>query len=124
DHHDAEQLYRMLEQEAVPLFYQRDLDGIPRGWLQLVKESIRTIAPQFCTKRMVKDYVETLYRPAMTRTPSIWGDWSAPRGTLESSVSRNSRSFHADLPFLHSVRLRLSTCHRRRVGFILGTEGS
>jgi starch phosphorylase len=72
DHHDAEQLYRMLEQEAVPLFYQRDLDGVPRGWLQLVKESIRTIAPQFCTKRMVKDYVETLYRPAMTRTPSIW----------------------------------------------------
>ena len=72
DHHDAEQLYRLLEQEAVPLFYQRDLDGVPRGWLQLVKESIRTVAPQFCTKRMVKDYVETLYRPAMTRTPSIW----------------------------------------------------
>jgi starch phosphorylase len=72
DHHDAEQLYRMLEQEAVPLFYQRDLDGVPRGWLQMVKESIRTVAPQFCTKRMVKDYVETLYRPAMVRTPSTW----------------------------------------------------
>ena len=52
--------------------YQRDLDGIPRGWLQLVKESIRTIAPQFCTKRMVKDYVETMYLPAMSRTPSTW----------------------------------------------------
>ncbi|HET9867467.1 MAG TPA: alpha-glucan family phosphorylase, partial [Nitrospira sp.] len=72
DSHDAEQLYRQLEQEVVPLFYQRDLDGIPRGWLQMVKESIRTIAPQFCTKRMVKDYVETLYCPAMTRTPSSW----------------------------------------------------
>jgi len=72
DHHDAEQLYRMLEQEAVPLFYQRDLDGIPRGWLQMVKESIRTVAPQFCTMRMVKDYVETLYRPAMSHTPSTW----------------------------------------------------
>jgi len=72
DHHDAEQLYRLLEQEAVPLFYQRDLDGVPRGWLQLVKESIRTIAPQFCTKRMVKDYVQTMYLPAMSRTPSAW----------------------------------------------------
>lgn len=72
DHHDAEQLYRLLEQEAVPLFYQRDLDGIPRGWLQLVKESLRTVAPQFCTKRMVKDYVEMLYRPAMTRMPLTW----------------------------------------------------
>lgn len=72
DHHDAEQLYYMLEQEAVPLFYQRDLDGVPRGWLQLVKESIRTVAPQFCTKRMVKDYVETMYCPALTRIPSRW----------------------------------------------------
>jgi len=72
DHHDAEQLYRMLEQEAVPLYYQRDLDGVPRGWLQLVKESLRTVVPQFCTKRMVKDYVESLYRPAMIRTPTVW----------------------------------------------------
>jgi glycogen phosphorylase len=72
DLHDAEQLYRQLEQEAVPLFYQRDLDGIPRGWLQMVKESIRTITPRFCTKRMVKDYVEMLYCPAMTSVPTTW----------------------------------------------------
>ena len=72
DAHDAEQLYRQLEQEAVPLFYQRDLDGIPRGWLQMVKESIRTVAPRFCTKRMVKDYVELLYCPAMTQVPTTW----------------------------------------------------
>jgi starch phosphorylase len=72
DNHDAEQLYRLLEQEAVPLYYQRDLDGVPRGWLQLVKESIRTVAPMFCTKRMVKDYVEMMYTPAMVRTPSRW----------------------------------------------------
>lgn len=72
DRHDVEQLYRMLEQETVPLYYQRDLDGVPRGWLQLVKESIKTVAPQFCTKRMLKDYVESLYRPAMIRTPTVW----------------------------------------------------
>ncbi|BCA56708.1 putative glycogen phosphorylase [Nitrospira sp. KM1] len=72
DQHDAEQLYRILEHEVVPLFYQRDLDGIPRGWLQLVKESIRTVAPTFCTKRMVKDYVEILYTPAMVHAPSSW----------------------------------------------------
>jgi glycogen phosphorylase len=65
-------LYRILEQEAVPLYYQRDLDGIPRGWLQMVKECIRTIAPQFCTKRMVKDYVETMYSAAAVRLPTTW----------------------------------------------------
>ncbi len=72
DHHEAEQLYRVLEQEAVPLFYQRDRDGIPRGWLHMVKECIRTTAPQFCTTRMVKDYVGLMYRPATVRTPTVW----------------------------------------------------
>jgi starch phosphorylase len=72
DSHDAEQMYRLLEQETVPLYYQRDLDGVPRGWIQLIKESLRTVAPRFCTKRMVKEYVNTLYSPAMARTPSAW----------------------------------------------------
>ncbi len=72
DKHDAEELYRLLEQEIVPLYYQRDLDGTPRGWIQMVKECLRTIAPQFCTKRMVKDYVETMYTAAAVRTPTTW----------------------------------------------------
>ncbi|MCE3223730.1 MAG: glgP [Nitrospira sp.] len=72
DAHDAEQLFRLLEQEVVPLFYQRDLDGIPRGWLHIVKESIKTIAPRFCTKRMVKEYMRQLYAPATARTPNKW----------------------------------------------------
>jgi starch phosphorylase len=72
DSHDAEQLYRLLEQETVPLYYQRDLDGIPRGWLHLIKESLRTVAPRFCTKRMVKEYVNTLYTSAMVHTPAAW----------------------------------------------------
>lgn len=69
---DAEQLYRLLEQEVVPLYYQHDLDGTPRGWLQMVKESIRTIAPKFCTKRMVKEYVEQFYGPAASPIPRSW----------------------------------------------------
>ena len=72
DHHDAEQLYRLLEQEVVPLFYQRDRDDIPRGWLQMVKECIRTVAPQFCTTRMLKDYVSLMYHPATVHLPTKW----------------------------------------------------
>ena len=72
DEHDAEELYRLLEEEVVPLYYQRDLDGTPRGWLQMVKECIRTVAPQFCTTRMVKDYVETMYSRASARPPRSW----------------------------------------------------
>ena len=64
DADDAEQLYRILENEVVPLYYLRDRDGIPRGWLHLVRDAIRTIVPRFCTRRMVKDYVELFYAPA------------------------------------------------------------
>jgi starch phosphorylase len=64
DLHDADQLYRILEQDLVPLYYLRDRDGIPRGWVQIVKDTIRTVAPRFCTGRMVKEYVQFMYAPA------------------------------------------------------------
>lgn len=64
DAHDAEHLYRILEHDIVPLYYMRDRDGIPRGWMQIVKDAIRTIAPRFCTQRMVKEYMEVMYAPA------------------------------------------------------------
>jgi starch phosphorylase len=62
---DAEFLYRTLENEIVPLFYDRDAEGIPHGWLRVVKSSIRTCAPAFSMRRMVKDYVEEMYMPAI-----------------------------------------------------------
>jgi starch phosphorylase len=64
DEHDAEHLYRILEADVVPLFYQRDRDEIPHGWVQLVKDAVRTIAPRFSARRMVKEYTESLYGPA------------------------------------------------------------
>ncbi len=72
DMHDAEHLYRLLEHDIVPLYYDRDRDGIPRGWLQIVKDAVRTVAPRFCTRRMVKEYMDLLYAPAASPT--------APRG--------------------------------------------
>jgi starch phosphorylase len=61
---DADALYRLLEEEVVPAFYERDEHGIPRRWIRTVKEAIRTVAPYFCTRRMVKQYVEEMYMPA------------------------------------------------------------
>jgi starch phosphorylase len=48
----------------VPAFYDRDGADVPRRWLAIVKEAIRSIAPRFCARRMVKEYVETMYAPA------------------------------------------------------------
>jgi starch phosphorylase len=49
----------------VPSFYERDAAGLPRRWLHTVKQSIRTVLPLFSARRMVKDYVRTMYLPAV-----------------------------------------------------------
>jgi starch phosphorylase len=65
DGSDAESLYRLLEQEIVPLYYQRNTKGVPHGWMRMVKEAISSIVPHFCTTRMLKEYVERMYIPAV-----------------------------------------------------------
>jgi len=65
---DAESLYETLEKEIIPLYYgERDANDMPVKWVQRVKESMRTITPQFSTRRMLKEYVERLYLPAMNK---------------------------------------------------------
>jgi glycogen phosphorylase len=61
DHRDADELYRLLEQEVVPQFYERDGDGIPRAWLARVKSSMKTLGPEFCAGRMIRDYQQRMY---------------------------------------------------------------
>ncbi|MDD5628434.1 MAG: alpha-glucan family phosphorylase [Elusimicrobia bacterium] len=76
---DAEDIYQSLEKKIVPLFYDRGPDGVPHGWIKVMKESIKTVAPRFCGNRMVKDYVKLFYgpeaavRPANARTTTRVG---------------------------------------------------
>jgi starch phosphorylase len=65
DQADALSLYSTLENEITPLYYDRNADGIPLDWIEHMKNSLRTITPQFSTRRMVKEYVERLYVPAV-----------------------------------------------------------
>lgn len=64
DRTDADALYRLLENEVVPLFYERDRNILPMEWISMMKQSIRTIVPLFCARRMLKEYCEQLYVPA------------------------------------------------------------
>jgi len=68
---EAEALYHLLGEEVVPLFYKRDADGVPRGWVGVMKEAIRTAVPFFCTRRMVKEYAERFYVPAAEHAREI-----------------------------------------------------
>lgn len=65
DVHDAEGLYSLLEKEVIPLYYDRGIDGIPHGWCTVVKNAIRTVAPQFSARRMLKEYVDRAYAPLL-----------------------------------------------------------
>jgi starch phosphorylase len=58
---DAEAIYRLLEEELIPLYYDRDRSNVPHGWVRVIKEAIRSVAPQFCARRMVKEYAEQMY---------------------------------------------------------------
>jgi starch phosphorylase len=61
---DAARLYEILERDIVPTFYELD-NGIPRRWLTFVRNAIISVAPRFSARRMVKDYVDTMYAPAL-----------------------------------------------------------
>jgi starch phosphorylase len=70
DESDAESLYDTLENDIIPLYYEkRSSDRLPGDWIARVKESLRTLAPEFSTRRMLKDYVESLYLPALQGDP-------------------------------------------------------
>ena len=64
DERDATALYELLESEVKPLFYSRDANGVPALWLARVRESLRSLGPQFSSARMVNDYVNQVYRPS------------------------------------------------------------
>jgi starch phosphorylase len=64
DRRDAEALYKVLEEEVIPTFYDRDADGLPREWIRMMKNSISSLAWRFSSHRMVMDYARACYVPA------------------------------------------------------------
>lgn len=64
DDKDAKNLYRLLEEEVIPLFYQRDDRGIPSSWVAKIKASMTELTPRYSSNRMMKEYVEKVYQPA------------------------------------------------------------
>ncbi len=70
DTRDGDDLMRVLRDEVIPLYYQRDRDGLPRGWIQRMKRTIRTLGWRFNADRMVMDYTLKCYVPAAGGTSS------------------------------------------------------
>jgi starch phosphorylase len=64
DRRDVEALLTVLEREVVPLYYERDAEGLPRRWIERMKRAMRTLSPRFNADRMVMDYARCCYLPA------------------------------------------------------------
>jgi starch phosphorylase len=64
---ESRAIYDLLEQEIVPLYYTRSTDGLPRGWIKVMKRAMGTVCPVFNTNRMVQEYMEKCYAPSADR---------------------------------------------------------
>jgi starch phosphorylase len=64
DQRDGEALFDVLQHEVIPLFYERDVDGLPRDWIKMMMHSISSLAWRFSAHRMVMDYAKNCYVPA------------------------------------------------------------
>src|SRR5207244_2033793 len=71
---ESRAIYDLFEQEIVPLFYNRSRDGLPRGWLKMMKNSMSTTCPVFNTNRMLQEYIEKCYWPSAQRYDTLAGD--------------------------------------------------
>ncbi len=69
DERDSAALYELLENEVIPLFYQRDRNGVPYRWLERVRSAMKSVSPQFSARRMMKQYVEQMYIPPLEKEP-------------------------------------------------------
>src|SRR5207302_11144249 len=84
DARDHKALIETLTNQVVPLFYTRDVTGLPRGWIARQKNALRSLAWRFNADRMVMDYVQTSYLPAA-------GGVSCRMPRSGSSLPRNAR---------------------------------
>jgi starch phosphorylase len=71
DYVESRAIYNLLENDVVPLFYERDRHGVPRGWVGRMKASIMALAPVFNTRRMLQEYAEQMYLPAARRVARL-----------------------------------------------------
>jgi starch phosphorylase len=74
DQVESKAIYDLLEREIIPLFYERGLDGLPRGWITMMKKSMRSLCPVFNSNRMVEEYTDRCYMAAALNVKTLMGD--------------------------------------------------
>jgi len=94
DEVEANALYELIEKDVVPLFYTRDENNIPRGWVAKMKNAIHLNTPQFNTARMVKDYARRAYFMASDRLQQLSASQYEPAKALATWQTRLSEHWY------------------------------
>lgn len=74
DELDVETIYNIFEDEIIPAFYTRNVEGIPEKWVGFIKKTMSQVAPNFTTSRMIQDYNQRFYKPQAGRTNKLVAD--------------------------------------------------
>lgn len=131
---DSEMIYTTLENEIVPLFYDRDVDAIPHRWIQYFKKCVAEIAPEFTTKRMIDDYKERFYNKLGERAALLKKDnykivdeivaWKQKVSEawdqiyVESvEIDKSNEPFKLDEPYNGTIKVDLKGLQPEDIGF-------
>jgi glycogen phosphorylase len=120
---EAEQLYRILEQQVVPTFYHRDKDGIPTQWVAMMRESMARLTPRFSANRAVREYTEEYYLPAA----EAYRRRAAEHGADGKSLIERMRKLALRWPSIRFGEMRVktsATAHSIEVDVYLGQTPS
>lgn len=111
-HQDSLTLYRLLEEEIIPLYYKRGERGIPTEWVNTMKESIYSLTPVYNTHRMVSDYWDQVYVPAATRGRRFRAD----SFEVASRVGAYKRFIHDNWSSVQLRKVEILDNHSTRIG--------
>jgi starch phosphorylase len=113
DQVDSAALYRLLEADIVPLYYHHDDQSLSTGWVKMMKESIRTLAPQFNTHRMVNEYWNKLYAPTLARG----NNFNANGFEVAGRVAAYKRFICENWHQVKVQKIHILSSHVTRIGF-------
>ena len=104
DEEDSQSLYTLLENSVIPLFYDREMSGLPEKWIAMIKRSMQTLVPRFNTERMLVDYYRDLYLP----------DGAAGARTLRRILPDGQRARRLEAEDPHALLLAAPPGRQRR----------
>ncbi len=105
DAHEVEQLYRLLEEEVIPAFFDRDPNGIPKTWVARMRVSMAELTPRFSSNRMLREYVDRLYLPAA----AAYRERTVEKGAVGMQVVNWRQALEQKWPGLHFGEVKVGT---------------